>query len=192
MILKAGPLSDLQDARYCAAEGIPYLSFSLERGSFRKVAPGFITDVATWISGPVIVADYGVEDSAELILEECTQLKINDICLSGTQVVPELTTWKKVQLSELKSKEELIQLAKMWHRIELVYQDFLDTEAFLPWLLNKNNLPDNVCIEAHPLLFPMINSEDKNQLPDFTFGNHFIESGILNYELCDTWLNIFT
>jgi hypothetical protein len=68
----------------------------------------------------------------------------------------------------------------------------LDTEAFLPWLLNKNNLPENVCIEAHSLLFPMINSEDKNQLPDFTFGNHFIESGILNYELCDTWLNIFT
>jgi hypothetical protein len=79
MILKAGTLSDLQDARYCAAEGIPYLSFSLERGSFRKVAPGFITDVATWISGPVIVADYGVEDSAELILEECTKLKIKDI-----------------------------------------------------------------------------------------------------------------
>lgn len=52
--LKISNITHLQDARYSAAVGFDLISFSLERGNPRKLAPSMIWNMASWLEGPAI------------------------------------------------------------------------------------------------------------------------------------------
>lgn len=66
MILKIGPLTNLQDARYSAAVGMSLVSFSLARGDHRKLSEATVWNIAQWLEGPEIVLDLNKESIDEI------------------------------------------------------------------------------------------------------------------------------
>ncbi|MEM6803691.1 MAG: hypothetical protein AAF696_19965 [Bacteroidota bacterium] len=64
--LKIGPLTQLQDARSSAAVGFDILSFSLERGSMKKLAPNTIWNIVNWLQGPEILLELNKDSLEEL------------------------------------------------------------------------------------------------------------------------------
>ncbi|MCB9231556.1 MAG: hypothetical protein H6581_07835 [Bacteroidia bacterium] len=64
--LKISELTNLHDARYCAAVGIFLQAFSLERGNSKKVSVEVIREIRPWLSGPELIGEYGYDDPAEI------------------------------------------------------------------------------------------------------------------------------
>jgi hypothetical protein len=64
--LKIGPLVNLQDARYSAAVGFDIVSFSLERGSDRKLSVSMIWNMVQWLTGPEAALEMNVASLEEL------------------------------------------------------------------------------------------------------------------------------
>jgi hypothetical protein len=67
---KISNLTNLQDARYSAAVGFDLLSFSLARGSARKLPTNLVWNIANWLEGPEIILELNRESLPEL--EEVT------------------------------------------------------------------------------------------------------------------------
>ncbi len=59
MNIKVNHITNLHDSRFCAAEDVKYISFSLEKGHIRKVSIQLIKDIIEWLSGPIVVIDFG-------------------------------------------------------------------------------------------------------------------------------------
>ncbi|MEZ4687671.1 MAG: hypothetical protein R3B47_16895 [Bacteroidia bacterium] len=66
MILKIGPLTNLQDARYSAAVGMNLVSFSLARGDHRKLSAATVWNIAQWLEGPELVLEMNIASLEEL------------------------------------------------------------------------------------------------------------------------------
>jgi hypothetical protein len=64
--LKIGPLISLQDARSCAAVGFDVISFSLARGSFRKLSASTVWNMIQWLDGPAICLELNADSLEEL------------------------------------------------------------------------------------------------------------------------------
>lgn len=64
--LAIGPLTNLQDARSCAAVGFDFLVFSLARGSHRMIPASSIWSIANWLSGPGLVLELNGASLPEL------------------------------------------------------------------------------------------------------------------------------
>ena len=64
--LKINNLTNLQDARYSAAVGFDYVSFSLERGSLKKLAPNLIWNIVNWLEGPEVILELNTQSLEEL------------------------------------------------------------------------------------------------------------------------------
>ena len=65
-LLKISQLISLQDARSSAAVGFDLISFSLERGSDRKLSPATAWNIVQWLSGPDIVLEINAQSWPEL------------------------------------------------------------------------------------------------------------------------------
>lgn len=65
-VTKIGPLTQLQDARSCAAVGFDLISFSLARGEDRKLPVSMVWSIVNWLSGPGIVLEINRESFEEL------------------------------------------------------------------------------------------------------------------------------
>ncbi|MEM7367008.1 MAG: hypothetical protein AAF587_00335 [Bacteroidota bacterium] len=64
--LKVSRLTNLQDARSSAAVGFDMISFSLERGSSKKLPSSSIWSIVNWLSGPDILIELNVASLDEL------------------------------------------------------------------------------------------------------------------------------
>ena len=64
--LKISTLTNLQDARYSAALGFDMLSFSLERGSDKKLPAPSVWSMVQWLDGPEFVLELNLESLDEL------------------------------------------------------------------------------------------------------------------------------
>jgi len=62
--VKVDHVVHLQDARYCAAAGVQYLTFCLERGHMRKLAENTVWELLEWLSGPQFILDFGLDHAA--------------------------------------------------------------------------------------------------------------------------------
>lgn len=69
-ILKVSNLISLQDARSSAAVGFDLVSFSLERGSTKKLSSSLIWNMVQWLSGPEVVLELNL-----ISLEELEEVK---------------------------------------------------------------------------------------------------------------------
>lgn len=65
-ILKIGPLTQLQDARYSSAVGFDIISFSLVRGDMSKLSPAMVWNIVQWLDGPKICLDIDANSLPEL------------------------------------------------------------------------------------------------------------------------------
>jgi phosphoribosylanthranilate isomerase len=66
-LIKVSGLTDLQDARYCAAMGVEFIGFNLQ-----NTPPAKIREICAWLSGPKVVIEHqsGITDAS---LEELIQ-----------------------------------------------------------------------------------------------------------------------
>lgn len=64
--IKISNITNLQDARYSAAVGFHYISFSLERGSTKKLAATMIWNMVNWLEGIETVLELNAESLEEL------------------------------------------------------------------------------------------------------------------------------
>lgn len=69
--LKISKVVSLQDARYAAAKGFDYISFSLLRGDMRKLSVEMIWNIINWIEGPQIAIELDRQS-----LEEFEEAKV--------------------------------------------------------------------------------------------------------------------
>lgn len=68
--LKINNLADLQDARYCAAFGVDFMSFALGRGDDYKMPERAVSEIVEWLEGPRFVFNYGEDyEAASAYLE---------------------------------------------------------------------------------------------------------------------------
>ena len=79
--LKISGISDLQDARYCAAVGIDLIAFTIEQGNPDAVTTAFVKEVSGWLEGPETVGEFGESDSVDYILECREKLHLQWISL---------------------------------------------------------------------------------------------------------------
>lgn len=63
---KISKVINLQDARYCAAVGFHFVSFSLARGDQKKLPPTLIWNMANWLEGPEIILELNAQSWDEL------------------------------------------------------------------------------------------------------------------------------
>jgi hypothetical protein len=61
MQFKVNAIVSLQDARYCAAQGVQVLSFAQERGSHYYLPPETLGQIIGWLNLPQAVLDYGLD-----------------------------------------------------------------------------------------------------------------------------------
>jgi hypothetical protein len=59
--LKAEGIRNLQDARFCSAEGIDFLVFRFEQGYDFRMPAEMIRDIAGWLSGTGIILQIGTD-----------------------------------------------------------------------------------------------------------------------------------
>lgn len=61
MFVKAGSITNLSDARYCAGMGVDLLGFNVIEGQEDYISPKQFQEIRGWISGPGVVAQlYGI------------------------------------------------------------------------------------------------------------------------------------
>lgn len=63
---KISKLINLQDARYSAAVGFHFVSFSLARGDHKKLPPTLIWNIANWLEGPEVILELNGQSWEEL------------------------------------------------------------------------------------------------------------------------------
>jgi phosphoribosylanthranilate isomerase len=64
-LVKAGNISNLNEARYCAGMGVDLLGFRVIEGKPDYVSPKLFQEIRGWISGPEIVAEVQGLESVE-------------------------------------------------------------------------------------------------------------------------------
>ncbi|MFN0201289.1 MAG: hypothetical protein ACKVTZ_07200, partial [Bacteroidia bacterium] len=68
LMIKISNITDLQDARYCAAVNFSYISFDLKKGSPSFQTPEAIRQIAAWVTGVKFVIETNAE-SNDLLAE---------------------------------------------------------------------------------------------------------------------------
>jgi phosphoribosylanthranilate isomerase len=58
MLIKAGRITNLTDARYFAAMEVDFIGFNLEEGTEAYLEPMYMHAIREWISGPQIVGEF--------------------------------------------------------------------------------------------------------------------------------------
>ena len=66
-IVKAGSISNLSDARYCAGMGVDFLGFNCDPGQPGYIDPGLYQEIASWISGVKLTAEFRTFDAASIV-----------------------------------------------------------------------------------------------------------------------------
>lgn len=62
-LVKAGNITNLSEARYCAGMGVDFLGITVIRGRPGYLSPELFQEIRGWVSGPKIVAElYGIND----------------------------------------------------------------------------------------------------------------------------------
>lgn len=117
--LKIGPLTHLQDARSSAAVGFDLISFSLERGSTRKLAPSLVWNIINWIQGPEVVLELNAASLDELA-------ETNKMFPAQVVSFP-LSEWKPEFLDDLQAS--LYFKANSTHTPEQITKALADVEA---------------------------------------------------------------
>jgi phosphoribosylanthranilate isomerase len=78
MIVKAGQITNLTDARYFAAREVDYLGFRLEEGVEGALDPSFMHAIREWVQGPKITGEF-TRATAGLVAESAAFFKLDAV-----------------------------------------------------------------------------------------------------------------
>lgn len=182
-LLHIGPLTSLQDARSSAAVGFDIISFSLERGSDRKLSGSLIWNMINWLSGPQIFLEWNAESVPEvegLAASVVFQGLISPWTDQATLALasPQPQWWRTpasllpqqseatISWVEVATAQEALALAPYYARCILHITDFEESFAFLA---QAESWPYGLSLGAE--------AEE--------------EMGVLDYERIDEWLEKF-
>ena len=191
--LKINNLTNLQDARSSAAVGFDQISFSLERGSMKKLSASLIWNMVNWLSGPEIILEMNVasldeltqvenmfkykaitipaDEWNELIFEQVDSVILKTDASTESQEIEEmiadLEEEKEMKFEiEVNSLEEAGKFSAVSQHIYLHFVDIATLEAFI----NSNAYTP----------FGYALGEEAEEEP-----------GVLHYERIDEFLEIF-
>lgn len=80
----------LSDGRFAAGIWAKHASFNFDKTSEHYISPVDAAEIIGWMSGPVIVAEFGKEATPQSILETTNLLKINNIAIPFELLTPML------------------------------------------------------------------------------------------------------
>lgn len=93
--VKAGNITNLSDARYCAGMGVDMLGFRAVEGQENYIKPSQFQEIRGWITGPLVIAEiYGLKNVNELpaILEnykpDYLEMGVDELPLFSTLPLP--------------------------------------------------------------------------------------------------------
>lgn len=64
--VKAGPITNLTDARYFAAWEVTWLGFCLDPGDENYIPPREVLAIREWVDGPLIAGDFNMQTAEEI------------------------------------------------------------------------------------------------------------------------------
>ncbi|MEM8887043.1 MAG: hypothetical protein AAGD28_03580 [Bacteroidota bacterium] len=192
--LKIGPLTQLQDARSSAAVGFDILSFSLERGSMKKMSPAMIWNMVNWIQGPEILLELNAASLEELeemnksFQASYVQFPLSDWdaeLLSKLDSGIYLKAGKEASLEEIKSSLADIATAGKEGIVEISMDEISEVGEYQE-VLGKSYLH----FSHSDVLFEYLQEGCPNPL-GFALGEEFREDAeYLNYERIDDLIEL--
>ncbi len=75
--VKISQVTNLSDARYCAAMGVHYLGFNFRKNHESYMDPTRFSEISSWIAGPKLVGEF--EDADMAYIREIPHLEILDL-----------------------------------------------------------------------------------------------------------------
>ncbi len=97
MIVKAGKISNLTDARYFAAEEVQYLGFNLEEGSIGYLDPVYMRAIREWVQGPIVVGEFG-RTPLHIVKEAANFFTLDVVQITLPDSVDEVADWSGVSI----------------------------------------------------------------------------------------------
>lgn len=80
MIIKAGNITNLTEARYFTSKGVHQLGFNFKANDPNAIAPLDAQQIINWIQGPELIAEFAGQD-AKKMLEMVTVLNLKNMLL---------------------------------------------------------------------------------------------------------------
>ncbi|MEO0896016.1 MAG: hypothetical protein AAFY71_06430 [Bacteroidota bacterium] len=190
-LLKIGPLTNLQDARSSAAVGFNLITFSIERGSMKKLPVNMIWSMIQWLSGTSTVLEIN-----RISLEELEEVKkyftFEYLSFPISEWGPDLLTVHEgivLRLDSTSSPDTCQQIiAEAGHQeilFELTVPSVEDAKAYM-------GLSDSLLLNVSDMDRSREALEQIESIKGLSLkGEALEEDGILNYEAIDDWIEVF-
>jgi hypothetical protein len=189
-ILKINDISDLQDARYCAAIDVSLLGFRMLQDE-AGIAPAAVAEIMNWLSGPSAVAEFGYEDPAA-IRATAQAAQASRVSIPVDYPAAGLADIAMPLLFRV----DLEQGPGMLHRATALMQDFPDALFELKWARAGVDNPADPALDAIlPQSLIVADAPDdvyallrkRGIRPfGFTLGSFVVEEGGgIDYNACD-------
>jgi phosphoribosylanthranilate isomerase len=129
--VKAGNITNLSDARYCAGMGVDWLSFPAE-----KVNPVKFKEITDWVTGPQFVLEAeALENSMPVSDYSVSTLQISYSQLSWINEIPDKEWMVTIRLSDwIKSESELLAQKKKIIQLIVTLDDTPNQQALLAYM----------------------------------------------------------
>jgi phosphoribosylanthranilate isomerase len=126
--VKAGNITNLSDARYCAGMGVDWLSFPA-----REVNPVTFKEITDWVTGPQFVLEADALENSALVSDySVSTIQISSSQLNWVNSVPGKEWMVSIRLSEWdKCKAELISLKLKISQLIITLDDSKNQHAHL-------------------------------------------------------------
>ncbi|HHG83990.1 MAG TPA: hypothetical protein ENJ82_04510 [Bacteroidetes bacterium] len=193
--LKLNQISDLHDARYCAAVGIDLIGFELEPSNELHVTPKAVGVIMDWLSGPAAVGNFDTT-SPEVIQEMVAIAKLTWVSLplgypqgQAESIQAKLIFRGPAEPINAEGIAHIINLSEQF--ADALFELRIDLQDESTWnQLKESQLLTRVILhfsEPSPIYTLL---EEKEQLPmAFSLGAFVVEpDGALDYEVCDDFL----
>ncbi len=190
--LKISNITNLQDARYSAAVGFDFVSFSLERGSVKKLASNLVWNIINWLEGPEVVLELNAHSLEEVdIVGESFNFRYitmpyeewSDLVF---QTFPRIIIRADHQVSADQIAEVVssASLSDFEVKFELALSDFADVAHY------QEVLPDVFIHFSELALAHQLIASDY-QPYGITLGEEAEEDQLLDYEQIDTFMEAY-
>lgn len=192
--LKINNLTNLQDARYSAAVGFDYVSFSLERGSMKKLAPNLIWNIVNWLEGPEIIL--------ELNTQSLEELRSVDKTFSYRFITFPIEEWSDLLFQESPhvilradsriSAEEILEICRdakgkgFELKVELLLEKISELDFY-------REVMDYLFVRFNDFFITLeLVSNDKYSPYGISFGTEVEDRGLIDYDRIDSFIDFFT
>lgn len=96
MLIKAGRITNLTDARYFAAREVDYLGFQLEEGSVAYLDPMFMHAIREWVEGPRVTGEFTNSSPPEVVREAASFFRLDAVQVPADPAYDRVLTEQEV------------------------------------------------------------------------------------------------